>query len=277
LHSKYDSSASSTYVKNGSFFKIEYGSGRMSGFVSKDVMQIGDLKIDGQDFAEATFQPGTAFALSKFDGILGMGYSSISVNNIVPPFYHMIAQGLLDEPVFSFYLGNASTDGDDSEVVFGGVNPAHYTGKVTKIPLRRKAYWEVDFDALTFGEQTADFKNTGIILDTGTSLIVLPSLLAKLLNDEIGAKEGFNGQYTVECAAREKLPDVTFTLSGYNFSITANDYILEVQETCISAFTGMDIKPPVGPLAILGDAFLRKWYSIYDLADNSVGLAEAKA
>ena len=39
----------------------------------------------------------------------------------------------------------------------------------------------------------------------------------------------------------------------------------------------IDFPEPVGPLAILGDAFLRKWYSVYDLGTNSVGLALAKA
>lgn len=93
----------------------------------------------------------------------------------------MIDQGLLDEKVFAFYLSSADDKSAESEAIFGGVNKDHYTGKVTKIPLRRKAYWEVDFDALTFGEDTADLENTGAILDTGTSLIALPSTIAELL------------------------------------------------------------------------------------------------
>lgn len=35
LHSKYHSSKSSTYVANGTAFEIEYGSGKMSGFLSQ--------------------------------------------------------------------------------------------------------------------------------------------------------------------------------------------------------------------------------------------------
>jgi len=66
-------------------------------------------------------------------------------------------------------------------------------------------------------------------------------------------------------------------LTGHNFTISANEYILEVQGSCISAFSGFDIPPPAGPLVILGDAFLRKWYSIYDLGNNAVGLAKARA
>jgi saccharopepsin len=92
----------------------------------------------------------------------------------------------------------------------------------------------------------------------------------------MGATKSYNGQYTVDCDKRDSLPDMAFTLSGYNFSITAYDYVLEIQGSCISAFMGMDFPEPTGPLAILGDAFLRKWYSVYDLGSNSVGLAKAK-
>lgn len=276
LHSKYDHSSSSTYKKNGSSFEIRYGSGELSGFVSQDAFQIGDLKVKNQDFAEATSEPGLAFAFGRFDGIMGLGYNTISVNGIVPPFYNMLDQGLLDEPVFSFYLSDTNDESSESEAMFGGVNTDHYTGKLTKIPLRRKAYWEVDLDAITFGDDTAEMDDTGVILDTGTSLIALPSTMAELLNKEIGAKKSYNGQYTVECDKRDSLPDLTFTLTGHNFTIGPYDYILEVQGSCISSFMGMDFPEPVGPLAILGDAFLRKWYSVYDLGTNSVGLAKAK-
>merc|ERR1712014_252944 len=249
LHSKYDHSDSSTYKKNGSEFQIRYDSGELEGYVSQDTVQIGDLKIKDQLFAEATSEPGLAFAFGRFDGIMGLGYDTISVNHIPPPFYNMIDQGLLDEPVFAFYLGDTN-NGDESEAIFGGVNKEHYTGEMTKIPLRRKAYWEVDLDAITFAE---------------------------LLNKEIGAKKSFNGQYTVECEKRDELPDLTFTLSGYNFTIGPHDYILEVQGSCISSFMGFDIPEPAGPLAILGDAFLRQWYSVYDLGNDAVGLAKSKA
>jgi len=278
LHSKYDSSASSSYKKNGTQFDIRYGSGSVSGYISQDVMTIGDLKIKAQDFGEATSEPGLAFAFGRFDGILGLGFDTIAVNNVVPPFYNMINQKLIDEPVFAFYLSdtNAGGEEDESEAIFGGINKDHYEGKITTIPLRRKAYWEVDLDSVAYGNDVADLEGTGVILDTGTSLIALPSQLAEMLNAEIGAKKGFNGQYTVDCAKRDSMKDVTFALSGYNFTITPYDYVLEVSGSCISSFFGMDFPEPVGPLAILGDSFLRRWYSIYDLGAGTVGLAKAK-
>lgn len=277
LHQKFDHDSSKTYRPNGSDFEIRYGSGSVKGYISQDQMQMGELTIKNQDFGEVTQEPGLAFAFGRFDGILGLGYDTISVNRIIPPFYQMVNQNLLDDPVFAFYLGDSNKEGDDSEATFGGIDKSRYTGDMTKIPLRRKAYWEVDLDAISFGDQTAEIDSTGAILDTGTSLLALPSTLAELLNKEIGAKQGFNGQYTIECDKRDSLPDLTFTLTGHNFTISSYDYILEVQGSCISAFQGIDIPEPAGPLAILGDAFLRKWYSVYDLGNDAVGLAKAKS
>jgi saccharopepsin len=273
LHTTYDSSSSSSYKANGSEFEIRYGSGSMKGFVSQDILTIGDLTIKGQDFAEATEEPGLAFAFGRFDGILGLGFDTISVNKIVPPFNQMVNQKLVDDALFAFYLGS---DENDSEVVFGGIDDAHYTGKITEIPLRRKAYWEVDLKSISLGDDTAELENTGAILDTGTSLIVLPTDLAEMINAQIGAKKSWNGQYTVDCAAKDSLPPVSFNLNGKEFAIDASDYVLDLQGSCISVFNGMDFPAPMGPLVILGDAFLRRYYSIYDLGKGVVGLAEAK-
>lgn len=181
LHSKYDSSSSSTYKKNGTDFEIRYGSGSLSGFVSEDTVKIGDLELEHQQFAEATNEPGLAFAFGRFDGIMGLGFDAISVNKIVPPFYNMLNQKKIDEPVFAFYLGDANKEGQNSVATFGGVDEDHYTGELVKLPLRRKAYWEVDFDSIALGDNVAELDNTGVILDTGTSLIALPSTLAELL------------------------------------------------------------------------------------------------
>ncbi|CAK5263040.1 unnamed protein product [Mycena citricolor] len=169
LHAKYDASASSTYKKNGTTFEIHYGSGSMEGFVSNDMFTIGDLKVPKLDFAEATKEPGLAFAFGKFDGILGLAYDTISVNHVTPPFYAMVNQGLLDAPVFSFRLGSSEEDG--GEAIFGGIDHTAYSGKLTYLPVRRKAYWEVELEMIKFGDDELDLENTGAAIDTGQWMV----------------------------------------------------------------------------------------------------------
>jgi len=274
LHAKYDSSASSSYKANGSEFSIQYGSGSMEGFVSQDTLNIGDLSIKGQDFSEATKEPGLAFAFGKFDGILGLGYDTISVNHITPPFYSMINKGLLDSPVFSFRLGSSEEDG--GEAIFGGIDDNAYTGKISYVPVRRKAYWEVELESMSFGDDELELENTGAAIDTGTSLIVLPTDVAEMLNSQIGATKSWNGQYQVDCAKVPDLPDLTFVFDGKPYPLKGTDYILDVQGTCISAFMGMDINIPGGDLWIIGDVFLRRYFTVYDLGRNAVGFADSK-
>lgn len=97
---------------------------------------------------------------------MGLGYDTISVNHITPPFYEMVNQGLIDEPVFSFRLGSSEEDG--GEAVFGGIDTSAYTGKIDYVPVRRKAYWEVELEKVSFGDDQLELENTGAAIDTGT-------------------------------------------------------------------------------------------------------------
>ncbi|KAJ1949519.1 aspartic proteinase precursor [Linderina macrospora] len=149
----FDTGSSNLWVPsalaNGTNFEITYGSGSVKGFVSSDAVSVGGIKITGQDFAEATSVPGGSYGSSMFDGIFGLGYDTISANNIVPPFYSMVNKKPLDSPVFSFYLSDTK-NGDAGELVLGGYNSAHFAGELQWANVIRKGYWEIALEAATF-------------------------------------------------------------------------------------------------------------------------------
>ncbi|KAF9444721.1 endopeptidase [Macrolepiota fuliginosa MF-IS2] len=279
--SKYDSGQSLTYKANGSDFRIEYSKADvLQGFVSNDVLTIGELRIQDQDFAEAVSKFGPILSRpGKFDGVLGLGYNTISINQIIPPFYNMVEQGLLDEPVFSFHLRNTNaSDTNGGEAAFGGIDKIAYTGDIHYVPVRRKAYWEVEMQKVSLGDYVLELPaNTGAAIDTGTSLFVLPTAVAETLNVRIGAKMSRDGSgYLVECARVLSLPDLSFWFGGRAFPLKASDYIVEpIQGLCYSPFTGRDISGPAGPVWLIGDVFLRRYFTVYNFGRSAVGFADS--
>lgn len=55
----------------------------------------------------------------------------------------MIEQDLVKEPAFSFWFNRNSEEGEGGEIVFGGVDPNHYKGEHTFVPVTQKGYWQV--------------------------------------------------------------------------------------------------------------------------------------
>ncbi|KAJ4896833.1 Aspartic proteinase A1 [Raphanus sativus] len=189
FHSKYKSSRSSTYEKNGKSAAIHYGTGAIAGFFSNDAVTVGDLVVKDQEFIEATKEPGITFVVAKFDGILGLGFQEISVGNAAPVWYNMLKQGLIKEPVFSFWLNRNAEDEEGGELVFGGVDPKHFKGEHTYVPVTQKGYWQFDMGDVLIGGAPTGYCESGCsaIADSGTSLLAGPTTVITMINHAIGA------------------------------------------------------------------------------------------
>ena len=77
----------------------------------------------------------------------------------------MIDNALLDSKVFSFRLGTSEDDG--GEAIFGGIDQSAFSGSLHYVPVRRKAYWEVELEKISLGGEELEMENTGAAIDTG--------------------------------------------------------------------------------------------------------------
>lgn len=270
-HNLYNHGKSSTYQKNDTVFKIQYGSGPVSGVYSADDVTIGDLKLKAFTFAEVddTSGLGLGYRFGKFDGILGLGWDAISVGGVPTVMKALVGSGQLPQPVFAFYLGN----NQPGELVFGGVDQKHYTGDFSFVPLSSETYWQIALDGVKLGGSSVSSTKAAIV-DSGTSLLAGPTAEVKDIADKLGAKSVLGKEYTVDCS--QSLPDVSFTLGGKDYTLTKQDYILQQQgSTCILGLMGIDVPAPHGPLWILGDVFMRKYYVQFDWGQKRLGFALA--
>lgn len=197
FHSKYKHSKSSTYQENGKSIAIRYGSGSVSGFLSQDVVTVGDLMIKDQVFMETKKEGSLSFVVAKFDGLFGLGFKEISVGDVTPPWYNMVDQRLVREEVFSFWLNRDQYAKEGGELVFGGVDPNHFKGSHTYVPVTKQGYWQFEMDDLLIGNQSAGFCKGGCaaIVDSGTSLLAGPTGVITQINHAIGAE----GIVSTEC------------------------------------------------------------------------------
>ncbi|XP_073825756.1 lysosomal aspartic protease-like [Musca autumnalis] len=270
-HNTYDPSASSTYVANGEFFSIVYGTGSLTGYLLQDTVTVEGLTIENQVFAGATSEPGNTFTDAPFDGILGMAFANIAQDQVVPPFYNMYSQGLLDANLFSFYLTRDGSSNNGGELILGGVDPNHYSGDFTYVPVSQEGYWQFEMTSgVVNGVNICN--NCQGVADTGTSLIAVPVDQYENIQAAIGAvyNEDYNA-YLLDCSSIESLPVVTFTIGGSQFTLEGQDYVIQMDGLCSSAFENGGAN-----FWILGDIFIGKYYTVFDMANKRVGFAPAK-
>ncbi|XP_063879909.1 LOW QUALITY PROTEIN: lysosomal aspartic protease-like [Scylla paramamosain] len=280
LHNRYDSSLSSTYTPNGTDFDIQYGSGAMHGFLSSDHVSLGGLVAEKQTFAEATEEPGLAFVAGKFDGILGMAFSKISVMGIPTVFDTLVAQGQVDQPVFSFYLNHDQEGSLGGELVLGGSDSNHYEGEFHYVPVSRIGYWQATAEAIKIGGVAKPFCNPcETIVDTGTSLIAGPAADVKDIMQDYGAFPLIAGEYVIPCGKVADMPVTSFTLNGKDFDMTGPELVIESTDqtgttVCIVGILGLQM----GSIEawILGDPFIARYYTEFDVGQTRMGFALSK-
>jgi hypothetical protein len=122
-HDTYNYKNSSTYVANGEAFVIQYGSGGVNGTVAQDVVNFGGATAT-MGFGLVKSVSGAAFYTSKMDGILGLGYGSISVDSLAT----FVDSDNETDKSFSFYLHDNPTA---SYMVMPGFEETGYTKVAT--------------------------------------------------------------------------------------------------------------------------------------------------
>ncbi|TKR70209.1 hypothetical protein L596_022260 [Steinernema carpocapsae] len=271
---KFDSSKSTTYQKNGQQWSIQYGTGSAEGFLGEDTVTFTpSLKVPKTTFGQAT-SIAQFFATDVIDGILGLGFQSLAVDNVLPPLQNAINQGLLDKPIFTVWM---EEKGDVQNkrgglYTYGGFDDAHCSSKDLKyVPLSSATYWQFRMDAASAGSYSSS-QGWDVISDTGTSFIAAPTDVANGIAQAVGATNDGQGNFMIPCTGT---PDIVFTIGGNKYAIKSRNYVItNAPNQCQLGLFGQD-SGGFGPAWILGDPFIRQFCNVYDIGAQRIGFATA--
>lgn len=210
-HATYDASASTTYTADGQPFDITYGSGSITGTVSKDTATLGHVSVPNFSFGEVTSVSGVAFYASQMSGILGLGYGSISVDKL-PTF---IDSSNLTDKSFSFYLNNNPTK---SFITIPGFDETAKNGEFQYHNVVEERYWSLQLTGLKQGDTPIDPMGFKAVIDSGTSVIVGPNTLVEPLIKGITVND--------DCSGVSDLPSITFKIDETEYVLESSDYVL---------------------------------------------------
>jgi hypothetical protein len=179
-------------------------------------------------------------------------------------------QKLLTKNYFSFYLTDQNEKAKP-QIVFG--EPSHdlYVGEINWHKVTEESYWQVTMSDINVNNQDLSIcppEGCKLVIDTGTSIITGPEEELGYLLDKIDLQT---------CENLTNLPDVKFKLDNVYYSLNPKDYIVFASVSnkllCKKAFMPLDVPEPRGPLWVLGDIFLRKYFVIFDRDNKRIGVA----
>ncbi|KAI4893012.1 hypothetical protein NFI96_027338, partial [Prochilodus magdalenae] len=272
-HPLFNPSNSSTYHSNQQPFSITYGTGSVTGIIGYDTVTMGELNVTDQKIGLGTSEPGNYFAKPLHDGLMGLAFMS-NQGTIMDT---MIQEGAIEEPVFAFYLSRDSENG--SEVVFGGTDPSQYQGQINWVPVQQESHWQLVFDGFEVNHQNTGWCESGCtaIADTGTSLLLCPPQYVDTLHQMLGSQQDQNGNYVFDCSEVNSLPLLTFVMNGAYLYLPPSAYVLQEQDSNGNCRSGISQSSEqfrnALPYWILGDVFLRQFYSVFDQGNARVGFA----
>ncbi|XP_049621733.1 chymosin-like [Suncus etruscus] len=267
-HHRFNPHKSSTFQNMNKPLAIQYGTGSMEGILGYDTVTVANIVDTHQTVGLSTREPGDIFTYSEFDGILGLAYPSLASPYSVPVFDNMMAKHLVNKNLFSVYMNR---DSQGSMLTLGAIDASHYNGSLHWVPITVQQYWQFTVDKITVdGVVVACEGGCQAILDTGTSLLVGPSDDIFNIQSAIGATEGQYGMFDINCRSLSSMPTVVFEINGRQYPLPPTAYTNRDEGFCSSGFQGDDSE-----LWILGDVFIREYFSVFDRINNRVGLAKA--
>ena len=273
----FDPLNSTTYHSRNTHLTLEYGMGTAKGSLGADSVTIANATVQQQPLVLVTRNSG--FSGMRADGLLGLGFSRLSDDNLTVV-DNLFLQGFIEKQVFAVYLsdndfGRVKEENMTSCITFGYWNISRYSTSTnfTYLPVyTRTGYWAVPLKTVSLGDDIIPGNSFLAILDTGTSLLLGPSAEVLKIYEYFVARWACEFQGTMlECQCGDsEVPEMRFGLGhdAAEFVLVSEFYVHRRNGTCTLLISSMQDSG----FWILGDVFLRAYYTLFDMQEGRIGL-----
>ncbi|KAA1468887.1 acid protease [Dentipellis sp. KUC8613] len=279
--------SSSSYRNLSTAFSITYGSGKASGVLATDVVQMAGFQVENQVFGVCDVVS-QGLLNAPVSGLIGLAFEALASSGATPFWENLLQKNVWDQPVMAFQLARYQNVSDAEALEPGGtftmgnVNSSLYTGDIDfqNVASTNTGFWVLPLTNLTVNSDAVTLpsgSSSYAAIDTGTTLIGGPpnqiqEIFAQIPNSAPGTGN-FEGYYTYPCST-EVTVEISF--GGQSWPISPADFQLSRLNggsTCVGAFFEFSSSSTAPPW-IVGDTFLKNVYSVFRGNPASVGFAQ---
>eukprot|EP00742_Colponemidia_sp_Colp-10_P004371 GILJ01004666.1.p1 GENE.GILJ01004666.1~~GILJ01004666.1.p1 ORF type:complete len:580 (+),score=69.18 GILJ01004666.1:75-1742(+) len=286
---------------NNCGFRIEYlDTSFIEGVLVEETLSFGSMT--SRILFGASQTQSVNFVPSGIDGIIGLGPADLQ-STVLPPLDHFVRANLMPD-VFSLCSGYI-----DGHLVLGGIDQSMYNTSVKWTPIVNRIHYGVQISAMSVAGRTFDLSadkylgghNFGAIVDSGTTNLILPVAVFNAWKAAVQT-EYCNGNSTLPylCGASAaifrspsvaltmtaedvaKYPPITFHLAsasvlGEDVTLTLGPeyWLLNCTSTSVNCYrSGVGNASFSSADIMLGDVFMRAFYTIFDKQNGRIGFAD---
>lgn len=246
LHSLYKNSESLTYSPTSEKFSQLYGSGKISGFYSNDILKVQNTELKIK-FGEATGFEGPSWLTARFDGVLSLSNFLLQLNEKDSK-YEFKIELKKKENIVSSGIGEC---GEGYQFLDADANK----------------FFKVEGAELKVGKENL-IDGVGIIVDLQTPLMIVDS---KGIWD-------FEKELRVEsnCKGLDELPEIDIEFENVRIRLEAEDYVLRVGDECLLGIMKMEFPEGWENTIVLGAMVLNKQQLCFDWESSKLGFKSNK-
>ena len=231
---------------------------------------------------------GSRFAESTFRNPSSPSFQN--PNKTFPTIYDQLQlHGYTKRRAFSLWLNDISAK--TGSIVFGGIDTTKYHGELVSLPVQLQQHtstdWAVAFTSVaqsnSQGTKVLTAKNFSVyaIVDCGSPNNYVPAALGEEIASSMNATMHEGTPY-VKCTHRKSSDFLQFGFGGpggpkisvpYSALIYPFGYPANIGNVTSTRLCYLGVIGTPGPIILLGDAFIRSTYMVFDVDNLKIALA----